>query len=562
MPPELTDDDVFGSAQQVSPEMSDADVFGAPNAAQAPSFWDSLMHGIASINLGIPQSIIHAIPQRSTDALTNQGIEGEFNPAQFPAGTVTPQTVDTSLNNFENNYQDQRKAAGFNGIDWGRLAGEIVGSVPTMVAIPGGSAKTLAGAIGQGIGTGVTAASLQPVYNAGKDYGESKMLQMGLGAATGGILSPAAFGLSRVINPNPSADVTALQNAGVTPTLGQIAGPTGAITEDKLTSIPGFGDIVSAAQRRAINQFNVATYDKALEPIGEDFTGQAGREGLGQVRDKISAAYDRILPNVSFKADQDFVHDIWGAMDSIGWAGKDTQKQFEDILRNKVAPRIDSNGQMSGPMFKQMEEELTKRIGQFGARGGDDAILGDALDDVLGAFRDNLQRNNPQYADQLAAANTAWGRYSSLRTAVAKTNNADGIFTPGGLWSALRQNDTTAGKWATAQGRGGPLQDLARSGLSVLGNHYPNSGTPGRAALGALGALGSGIAAGAVNPTAAIAGGVGLGGAASLYTPWGQSALSALLSKRTGTAAPFAADALRALSGPGQTALIGTSLAP
>jgi hypothetical protein len=78
------------------------------------------------------------------------------------------------------------------GFDWGRLAGNVVN--PANLALPGGgSASTVRGLIAAGARTGAAAAAMQPVLNDdnGQNFWAKKAEQVGVGALTGGVITPA-----------------------------------------------------------------------------------------------------------------------------------------------------------------------------------------------------------------------------------------------------------------------------------------------------------------------------------------------------------------------------------
>ena len=107
----------------------------------------------------------------------------------------------------------------------------------------------------------------------------------------------------------------------------------------------------------------------------------------------------------------------------------------------------------------------------------------------------------------------------------------EGVFTPGQLLNAIRQNDSSVRDRATSRGAA-LMQDWATQGQKVLGDKYPDSGTAGRMFLG-----GGALASGAVNPAIPIA----LAGGAAAYTSPIQKALVAAVSKRPKDAARLAA---------------------
>ena len=465
----------------------------------------------------------------------------------------TPQQFDTSIANRETAYQASRNAAGETGADLQRISGNIIGSAPVMALMPAAAPESFMGAVGAGGLTGGVNAALQPIT--GGDYGAEKTKQVLTGAGTGAVTSGLLYGTGRLFGGAPAprneyeASVQRLQQKGVTPTIGQMMGPNAAKFEDVAQPFSVFG------QKRALNQVNTAAYETTLAPLKvldqaspnaaklSVFDGKPGREGLSKVYDKLSAAYDRVLPRVGVKVDGVFNLDLQKAAQEIAFASPAVKSHYEDILKSQILTRIDTNGSMTGEAFKALEKELSKQIGRLQAKGGDEAALADAFDGVLGAFRSNLERSNPQYAGQLQAVNTAYARFADVRRAVANSKDADGIFTPAGLWAALKAGDKSAGKFVTAEGKGGDLQELAGDALRVLGNQYPNSGTPARLAVGAL--EGGGLAA------ASMAHPVGVGSVAATglaYTPWGQKAASNILGPRSGKALPLMGNALKSAS--------------
>lgn len=507
--------------------------------------YDRINQGLGDPVMAAKQVASHVLPNGIRDAI----------------GLPAPDAVDAQAQQREQSYQAQRAANGQTGTDWWRTGANMFATAPVMAALPGAAPTSLLGAAGGGVLSGATGGLLTPVEDGPGSFGSKKLNQMLLGGATGGLTGVATYGASKMLNPTVSDEVNLLQQKGVTPTMGQLNGGAGKAFEEKLTSVPGLGDAILVGQGRAIKQFNKAAYDTALEPIGEKFDGEVSREGLGRVFQKISNAYRQILPNVTFKADQQFQQDLSAAANAVQFADPATQQHFTDVVKNKIMSRIDANGQMTGEGFKALEEELGKVIPKWQQAGGDKGLLADGVDDVLSAFRSNLERNNPAYADQLRAANTAYGRYADIRRAVAQTRDADGVFTPNGLWSALKAGDKSAGQFVTAQMQGGDLQKLAQAGLKVLGNKYPDSGTTGRAAVAAIPAA---IGAISSNPYLAVPA-AGAVAASTAYTlsPV-QSAISKLFSRRSsqlapllGNAATLSAPLLQAGAASGTSGLLG-----
>jgi hypothetical protein len=173
--------------------------------------------------------------------------------------------------------------------------------------------------------------------------------------------------------------------------------------------------------------------------------------------------------------------------------------------------------------LKDIESKLGGMASQM-RRSGDYDVrnMGDAVATIQKSLRDMLERNNPKYAAELKKINSAYAQFLRVQTAAARQGAKEGVFTPAQLRSAVRQLDASKGKSAFAKGKAG-MQDFAEAGTKVLPQTVPDSGTAGRAMLGAL-ALG---APGMAHPLF----GLGLG-AAPLYTPWGQKAAQMAFTSR------------------------------
>jgi hypothetical protein len=160
-------------------------------------------------------------------------------------------------------------------------------------------------------------------------------------------------------------------------------------------------------------------------------------------------------------------------------------------------------------------------------------MMGDAYATALGELRQNLARNNPQYAEQLNKINTGWANFARLRGAGSMANTQE-MFTPSQLAAAVKSADKSSGKGATATGKA-LLQDLSDAGVQVLPSKIPDSGTAGRqvinSALGAL--LGGGGAYAAQTQPVATGTAALLGTAlAAPYMPGGRNLITMLGGKR------------------------------
>lgn len=504
----------------------------------------------------LPTGVVNAV-NSATSAVNNAPVIGPITKAlgMVPA---TNQDINQTITKSNQQYDTQRKAAGGQGFDAYRLLGNIAVNAPLAYVAP--NPASLTGAVASGAATGAAGGALTPVNNSqpGDDFWQQKLKQLGMGALTGAATAGVSKGIQKTFQPpNVSPDVQLLMSKGVTPTPGQILGPTASSFEEKLSSIPGLGDVIKAGQRRAIGQFNQAAYNEALAPIGATSTQAAGRTGVAEVKQTLGAAYDNILPKLTFLPDQQFaadMHSIAQTADALPPIEKD---QFLSLVQNKVAPRFATNpnqpmqqAAISGDDFKNLENELGSRAKKWmGDPSSDKQDLGQAVNDMLGAFRQGLVRSNPQAAPILQAINKGYANYARVRTAAASLGAPEGVFTPAQLQNAVKAGDKSAGKGNFATGSA-LMQDLSEAGKNVLSQKIPDSGTAGRY----LTALAAGGVLGHVSPFA-------LGGgllASSAYTSIGQKMMAGLLAGQRPQALRALATGIgKATPALGQSAVLG-----
>ena len=454
------------------------------------SFIDKMAKGASDIPAGVAQLAAHALPG------------------------VASNKIDEAIKRREFVYQDKR---GEGGIDWGRMAGNIIAGLP------------VAGVGGAGIGaatvTGAALGAAQPVTDG--DFWSEKGKQTAMGGAGGLVGGAVTRTASRLIYPRD--EIATLTKAGVKPTFGQILGDMPSAVEQRLSSVPLLGDVISSARRGTIQEFNKAAYNRVLAPIGQKFKGRVGREGIEELGDTLSKSYQEVLPKLHFKGDQQFADEVNFIMNAVHDGMPEPQAAlFEKHLRNKLFARLSTSGDMDGNTLKGVESEISRLAkGYRGDASFDQRQLGDALDSVLQSVRNALARSNPEHAARLQDINKAYAAFARVRDAAGRVGAQDGVFTPAQLQSAVRAADKSAGKGQFAKGKA-LMQDLSEAGKDVLGSTIPNSGTPERMLTGgaALGGLGY------INPYAA---GSALVSAAP-YLPGARQLLATLLARRPAVA--------------------------
>ncbi|WP_429497245.1 hypothetical protein ACQUFY_11915 [Robbsia andropogonis] len=547
-----------GGAVQATPKAPQnggaAEIQAQQQATQAPAqgaapatFLSRVGQGIADPLNGGAQLLVHALPSGMVDAV-NRGAQAVDDlpvvgglAKAIGIKPATADQVDKSIANQEQQYQASRTAAGQSGFDGARILGNVVGTAPLMFGLGGAPAGALAGAA-TGAGAGAINGVLTPVVDpSAGSYWDQKLGQAGLGAVSGGIAAPLAKVVTGAISGAGGAAQRALADAGVTMTPGQILGGGLARTEEKLSSVPVLGDLIKNAQQRAVNSFNSATYNQVLAPLGKQYSGPIGNEGVEAVKSTISDAYDKALSNLKFNAaDPGFRSSLMNLAGMAQSLPLSQQQQFSNILKTQIFGKLGPQGLMDGQTLKGVQNELTRQArGMMGDPSYDTRQLGAAVSEVKNAVEASLSRTNPADAVKgLQDANAAYANFVRLRSAAGSqgAGNNGGVFTAAQLNNAVRTNDKSVGKGNFATGNA-LMQDFSSAGQQVLGARYPDSGTAGRSMLALLGGALAGhqfLPAGA-EPYAALGGAVaGLG--ALPYTKAGQRLAQALLMSRPGGA--------------------------
>jgi hypothetical protein len=429
----------------------------------------------------------------------------------------------------------------------GNLGGSIAATAPLGLLAP--AASTLGGMAAVGAGLGGATAALSPVDPNSQNFAADKAKQIGIGALTGGALSPAAGLLGRAISPNVSPDVQMLLDKGVTPTPGQIMGSGIARTEEKLTSVPALGDMIKNAQQRAVQQFNRATYNDALEPIGASIPSSVptGSEAVNYVKNQIGNVYKSIEPRASLTVDQNFATDLNSIRNDLAQTAPGVLPQFDNIVQNQIVGKaaggtmtngLPIGGTMNGSQWGDTRSMISglarKQI--TGNADADKWALSGALGDLTDALNQAVGRSSPpDVLQDLSKANAAWANYKQIEKAagMAGASNNGNVFSPAQFMSAVRGGSTASQKATNA----GLNADLGSAAQAVLGSKYPDSGTVGRGLMSLLtsGGLGAGLVTHPVGTISAL-GGIGLGSLP--YTGLGQRAAAALLTARPQFAQP------------------------
>lgn len=349
------------------------------------------------------------------------------------------------------------------------------------------------------------------------------------------------------VDPEHAKAVAQLQKEGVYLTPGQAQGGMRRTIEETAKSHPDFRQPVVEAERKSIDSFNRAAYNRALAPIGAKYdpNGPVGYDGIKSVEKTLGAAYDKIIPKLKLVHDDHLAMDLDDIKQDVSELPRDQQKQYETIMKNRFfLPMVKHGGEMNGQDFKDMESAISQAAATW--KGSPDPAhreLGRALGASLGALRDNLERtSDPSVRQELKKVNSAWAAFVRLQGAATQRATSEGVFTPGDLLQSAKKADRTVRKGAFARGDA-LLQDLGLAGQKVLPSKIPDSGTALR-----VNATRPGLAGAAIGGLVGGVPGAALGaGADMLARPGVQALARGYLSRGSTAPKNYLAHATRAV---------------
>ena len=364
------------------------------------------------------------------------------------------------------------------GLDAGHMLGEAVNPLnfigPSLaVRGAGTAANALRGALGGAQGGLMTPSE-------GTDNLGQKARQAGFGAAGGAALGSAI--------PVMADQARMLVDEGVRLTPGMkvswLRRP-----EEAARSLPITGQAIGAAERTAGDDFNRAIYNRILKPIGEKYDPKEpiGYDGINNLRDRLSDAYDRALTGTTFIANpagtipHGLTQGHLAELNNIlALLTRERRDQFNAIINQFYEQRVPANRLMDGETFKRVESELSHQSRRFiKSEDPDQQALGEAIGEVADLLRDAHMVQNPAKAAELQAVNHAYRLYVTAERGAGRRTTSDGVMTPADFMAGLKAMDSSVRKNRFARGKL-EMQDLARAANSVMTPHLGSSGTAER----------------------------------------------------------------------------------
>lgn len=480
---------------------------------------DPINAGAQLLTKILPSGVVNAGNQLNNWLADKTGLV-----ARLPEGGV-----DQQVREQEQAYQAKRKAAGESGMDWTRLAGNVVNPANLAIASRLPAAASLGGRMAAGGAGGAASSLLFSPVTEGDNYAAEKAKQVAMGGAFGAAVPAVAAGLGRLISPQASTNpaVQTLREAGVRPTIGQTMGGVANRMEEKAMSLPLLGDVIRGARQRGTDDLNVAVANRALEPIGEQLpAGITGRDAVAHVQRTLSEAYDQLLPTLTVRPDRVFSQEIGQLRQMVNTGAMDPRAAglFERIVNGDVLSKLRGRGALTGQTVKAIEGDLGAQASRLAqSTDADQRLVADALREVQSSLRGMVTRSNPQAAEELGRINAGYAAFKRMERAASMVGSEEGSFTAAQLQNAVKAMDKSKDKGRFARGEA-LLQELSDAAKTTLGQKVPNSGTADRL----FGTVGLGGAA-ALEP---VTTGGTLAAGALLYSPPAQALLRGLVSAR------------------------------
>ena len=283
------------------------------------------------------------------------------------------------------------------------------------------------------------------------------------------------------------AELQTLKDAGVKPTVGQMAGGPLKAVEDRAVGIaPG----ARGAQARVMDQWQNGVINKAMEPLGVTIEG-TGVDAIQAAQKSLDDAYEAardVMPEIQVKGStlaQDMAEGI--AESAARGLDEGVMRSVKSTYKDLIAPMLKKD-KISTSDFQRIESKLNSRIAEANKNSKMD--LATEYRQFLQILREQAAKQSPEYAAKVQKANEAYAMFADVEIAAGRAGGDAGTFTPAQLQSAVKQGSSRRSK---ARGGEGPVADLAKAGVSELSPVVGNSGSAERAAQVAAGAGGYAI---------------------------------------------------------------------
>ncbi|MEB2501395.1 hypothetical protein SB396_32200, partial [Burkholderia cenocepacia] len=120
-----------------------------------------------------------------------------------------------------------------------------------------------------------------------------------------------------------------------------------------------YNSMNDAQRKQFTQQYNWATYNEVLAPLGQTYSGPVGQEGVAAVKKTVGDAYNNALGNMTFRAtDPQFQADITKLAGMAQGLPAAQQRTFMNTLQTQVFGKLGPQGMMDGPTLQGAQSEL------------------------------------------------------------------------------------------------------------------------------------------------------------------------------------------------------------
>lgn len=433
------------------------------------------------------------------------------------------------------------------------MAGDIVGQGVAMYGA-GGVGRAVASRLPAATQAGVQAA-MNPftrtagrqalagdaLYGAYAGSGDDNLIGGTAMNVIGGRLGSAATrGAGLAVGGARDLAVRELTERGIPLTIGDIAGQSGLAgrvvrgIERRAAGYPVVGDMIAGQYRQGLEGGVQAAHQEVLDQIGGRAGPEVGEQAIDSTLAQVNQAFRNATQGVNLNRDRAF-NSGWNAV-RRSTARPAVTTEVREIVDASLA-QIDelfAGRQLSGERLNdalQILGEARARVAGLPADRAGLSALRKAEQVLVGMAR----RQAPQVMPALNQARQAYRRFAVVRDATrAAAGDANGVFTPLQLTRADVNNTTSFGGRNASASTQRPFFALTDAMRQVMPNRVPDSGTAGRAALGAgaLVGVGAGSDAAGFTDNGAQNAAMLAGLAAAPYTNLGRQAFQTALVRR------------------------------
>lgn len=386
----------------------------------------------------------------------------------------------------------------------GATTAEGIGALGSLV-MPGAATSRLIGeapgllrALGIGTLAAVPPAALDATgrmegpHTAG-EYAGNAADAAGRAMAYSAAASTAGQGVGRVVGPWASRLGQYLTERGVQLTPGEVLGGIPERIERHAGAVPVIGDMIRGRAREGIESLNRAAYENVLQPLGRRYqqvfnraAPEVGHDAINEMEAIFNRRYGAVVPRMQAVPDADLTTDVARIRQGLPHSAR---PEFDDAYQRYATDVADPTTRIiPGSRLQQSLRSLREASRRYRQSTADPTHhdFGVALGELRDALEANAARHSaPRDVTAFRNINAGYRRFAVARDAASRVGADEGVFTPSVLHSAVRAQDRTAGKAATARGQS-VLQDLSGPARSVMRTKGAGSQTAERLGLAAL----------------------------------------------------------------------------